>query len=560
MNNLNGDINAWQEQYAQLMSTLFEESMGSVIFAAFTADMQEAWGRLVRHWEESPEQLESIQDTWKAALNTYAESIKTPQNNPLSSVKHLKGLHGELEKCLKQTINDAPGINETDQRLLNFCSRQLINALAAENWPMTNEAVVKKAFESQGASIMQGMKNFQDHLFAGKNGFEVKTSREEDYSLGVTLAVTPGEVIFQNHLFQLIQYYPFSQQVNKEPLLIIPPWINKYYVLDLSPTESFVQWAVKQGHSVFIMSWVNPDQRHKELDLDDYLSDGALEAIDVVKRICDCDKVNLLGFCIGGLLAGLTAAWLKQKGSDDLNSLTLLNTMFDYSDPGEVAVFLSERMLAAVDKTVGETGLLNGAYLRKAFTLLREDRMFWPYVVNNYFLGNAPKPNPLLYWNNDSANLAATMFKTYINDMYLQNKLFTGQSYEFAGQAIRLDAIDIPVLAVAGRADHIVPWGSAFSSVLPMQDVEFVLSDAGHIVGVLNPPSKQRYAYWHGAIMGDAVSAESWLKKAQRNSGSWWGHWDKWLSGCSDEMIRARFPGEGGLEALENAPGSYVKE
>lgn len=559
MNNLDGDISAWQEQIVQLMGTLFEESLGSVIFAAFSADVQEAWGRLIIHWEDRPAQLEEIQLAWKNALDTYTDLIKSPQSNPYSSVNHLKDLHHELEACLKHVINDAPGIAVDDKRLLNFCSRQLVNALAAENWPMTNEAVVKKAFESQGASIMQGMKNFQDHILSGDKGFEVKTSSEDDYSLGVSLALTPGEVIFQNHLFQLIQYYPFSQQVNKEPLLIIPPWINKYYVLDLDPTESYVQWAVKQGHSVFMVSWVNPDQGHKDLDLDNYLEEGALVAIDAVKRICACDKVNLLGFCLGGLLAGLTAAWLKQKDSDDLNSLTLLNTMLDYAEPGEVKVFLSEKIMAAIEIAVSDTGLLNGAYLRKAFTLLREDRMFWPYIVNNYFLGKTPKPNPLLFWNNDSVNLTIIMFKTYINDMYLQNKLFTEQAYEIAGQKIRLDAIDVPVFAVASKRDHIVPWASAFSSVLPMQDVEFVLSDAGHIVGIVNPPGKQRYAYWHGPVSGSSASINSWLKEANHKPGSWWDHWDMWLSGLSDKKTRARFPGEGGLEVLESAPGSYVK-
>ena len=560
MENLDNDLNNWQQQYVRMLAGMFDDGLGNAIFAALTADIQDAWQRLIVCWDSEPEKLQSILATWQSSLEVYQASLATAGSVPAKYTEDLQQLHANLKNCLNQVIDEAPNLLGTDHRLLGFATRQLVNALTIENWPLTNEKVMKKAFESNGASLVQGMQNFQEQVFNTQQAPEVKTSSEADFLLGETIALTPGEIIYQNKLFQLIQYYPFSQEVCKQPLVIIPPWINKYYVLDLTPVDSLVQWAVRQGHTVFVLSWVDPDQSLKDLDFDDYLKQGSRRAIEVALDVTQSDSVNLIGFCVGGLLAAITAGWMKRQNNPCINSLTLLNTMLDYSEPGDLGVFLSERILKAIDLTVGQSQILSGKHLRRTFMAIREDRMFWPYVVNNYLLGRDPKPNPMLYWNNDSTNLPYPMFKTYMHDFYLQNKLFNDAGYNIAGQAIKVGELDIPVFAVASKKDHIVPWHSAFSSVAPMEDVEFVLSDAGHIVGIINPPGKQRYGYWHGAITDNLSSTDEWLKDSTHKAGSWWEHWGRWILALSTEKVAARFPGAGDYVSLESAPGSYAKK
>ena len=345
--------------------------------------------------------------------------------------------------------------------------------------------------------MMTGFSTLQEDIRTSIIGLDVKSAGKDDFKVGETLAITPGEVIYQNSLFQLIQYYPSSQEVYSTPLLIVPPWINKFYVLDLTPTNSFVQWAVRQGYTVFMISWINPDKDQDNLNLSDYLIKGCITAVDKTRELTGAARVDLAGYCIGGLLAACSTALMAGTGNHTIGTLTLFNTMLDHGESGDIGVFLSRRMLSSLEEKSKEDGILDGRILRQMFTMLREDRMFWPYVVNNYLLGRTPKPDPILYWNHDATNIPLPMLIEIIRDMYHKNSLVTPGDYLLAGESICLDAIEIPVFVLACKRDHIIPWQSAYKSVFHFSgETSFTLSDAGHVMGVLNPPNKNRGGYW----------------------------------------------------------------
>ncbi|MBF8270083.1 MAG: poly(3-hydroxyalkanoate) synthetase, partial [Gammaproteobacteria bacterium] len=326
------------------------------------------------------------------------------------------------------------------------------------------------------------------------------------------------------------------------------------------PADSFVQWAVRQGHTVFMMSWVNPDTSHADLGLADYLVRGAIEAVTAVAGLSASPRLNVAGYCIGGFLAACTAAYLAAGNRDNIATLTLFNTMLDYSEPGDIGVFLSDRMLTSLEEHLQTQGTLDGRIMRQAFTMLREDRMFWPYVVNNYLLGKAPAPNPVLYWNRDATNLPRRMLSEFLRDMYRNNALCNSDNYTLAGRTISLDQVAVPVYALACRNDHIIPWRSAYNSTLLLAgDVRFVLSDSGHVMGVVNPPNKRQSGYWYAGVARDATDANTWLAGAVRQEGSWWPHWHAWLAGRQSGSVAARFPGADGNRIIERAPGRYVK-
>lgn len=559
MNSPSIDQNNWLEQYTRMLELLIERNSGDFLLSAFAADIQEAWLRAMEHWQKSPERYSEVKQQWDEALTGFNASISSAGHNPLKAIKDLKILHAALGRYLNSIVENTPELNDGDRQLLNFGVRHIISAMDPEFWPAANADVVKAAMETNGGSFIQGMQNFYDDISKSVIGLDVKTAGENDFVLGETIATTPGEIVYENDIFQLIQYYPFSQKVFQHPLLIVPPWINKFYVLDLNPSDSFVHWAVRQGHTVFMISWVNPDDRHRHLGLADYLVDGCLQAVEVVKKISGQRSVNLAGYCIGGMLAACATAYLAGE-NNSIRTLTLFNTMLDYSDPGEIGVFLSERMLSALDDEMKTRGIMDGRIMRQAFTMLREDRMFWPFVVNNYFLGRSPEPNPVLFWNQDATNLPYPMLKEFLTDMYINNTLVDEVGYMLAGKHISLQQVDVPVYALACRNDRIIPWQSAFNSTLHFSgEVCFVLSDSGHVMGVINPPGKKRSGFWSSGNGAQETAPHGWLENAGHHEGSWWPHWHDWLAGRQPDLIGARFPGGEGIKIIESAPGRYVK-
>ena len=560
MNSSPFELSNWLDQYSRMLAVLFERNLGDFLLSALLADIQEAWLRALEKWRQSPDRYDAIQQRWLAALTRFNESLPMNQKNPAAAIHDLKLLHTELERCFKAMVEETPGLERDDKRLLSFGVRHLVNALAPEYWPVTNQDVLNAAVVSNGMSYFNGLQNFFDDMSNSVVGLDVKTANAEDFVIGESLAVTPGEVVFENDLLQLIQYYPCSRQVLQDPLLIVPPWINKFYVLDLNPTDSFVQWALRQGHTVFMISWANPDAGNGELSLEDYLVRGCVQAINEVRNITGTQHLNLAGYCIGGMLATCAVAYLTGDTTNPISSLTLLNTMLDYSEPGEVGVFLSERMLAALEQHLATNDILDGRIMRQAFTMLREDRMFWPYIVNNYLLGKAPEPNAVLYWNQDATNLPRRMLLEFLGDMYRDNALVGGEDYSIAGRSMNLEQIDIPVYALACHTDHIIPWRSAYHSIQQFSgDVRFVMSDSGHVMGVVNPPNKRQSGYWYAKGENNNLDPESWLQVAEYHAGSWWPHWHEWLSGLNSNFVDARLPGGTGVPIIEPAPGRYVK-
>lgn len=559
MNSLPFDLNNWLDQYSRMLAVLFERNLGDILLSALLADIQEAWLRALENWRQSPDRYDAIQQQWLTALARFNESLSAIQNDPAAAVNGLKTLHSELERSLKAMVDETPALGVTDKRLLSFGVRHLVNALAPDCWPVANQGVLKTAIASNGMSVFNGMQNFFEDMSGSVTGLEVKTANAGDFVIGETLAVTPGEIVFENELLQLIQYYPGSRQVLQEPLLIVPPWVNKYYVLDLTPADSLVQWAVRRGHTVFMISWVNPDAGKADLGLEDYLVNGSVQAVTEVLNVTASRKLNLAGYCIGGMLATCTAAYFSGDADIPVNSLTLFNTMLDYREPGELGIFLSERMLAVLQTHLAAEGVLDGRIMRQAFTMLREDRMFWPYIINNYLLGRAPEPNPVLFWNQDATNLPRRMLMEFLADMYRDNALVSREDYRLGGRAMNLGRINIPVYALACRTDHIIPWHSAYRSVLPIAgQVRFVLADSGHVMGVVNPPNRRNSGYWLTGAGDKTDDPESWLQAAEYHRGSWWPHWHEWLSGLQNKQVDARLPGDTGARIIESAPGSYV--
>ena len=553
------DNDQWLSMYQRMLDLLLEQKSADFLASAFMVDMREAWTRAVTGWSQSPQRYAGIRQEWEQALGRFNDNSGQHGNNPQRAVRDLRELHGSLGHCLRAMVQETPDISVEDRRILLFGVRHIVNAMSPDYWPASNEEVIRTFFDTCGASMMQGFNTFQEDIHNSVIGLDVKSAGRDDYRVGETLAITPGEVVYQNRLFQLIQYYPFSQEVYATPLLIVPPWINKFYVLDLTPTDSFVQWAVKRGYTVFMISWNNPGLDEEPLGLADYLVEGCITAINKARELSTDGQVNLAGYCIGGLLAACAAAYLAGKGNNTLLTLTLINTMLDHEEPGDIGVFLSERMLSALEHRGEEQGILDGRILRQTFTMLREDRMFWPYVVNNYFLGRPPKPNPVFYWNQDATNIPLPMLIEIIRELYHGNNLVQDGGYSLAGRELELERVDCPVFILACRNDHIVPWKSAYrSTALFGGKTRFTLSDAGHVMGVINPPSRQRGGYWEQSSNDFPEDAAQWLAHAGYHNGAWWDHWYQWNAEHQGGRVRARFPGQSGVHIIEPAPGSYV--
>jgi polyhydroxyalkanoate synthase len=380
------------------------------------------------------------------------------------------------------------------------------------------------------------------------------------FKLGQNIATTPGKVIFQNDLMQLLQYQPSTEQVHLKPLLVVPPWINKYYILDLSPANSFIKWAVDQGHTVFLISWVNPDERLAHKIFDDYLLEGPLTALDVIEKITGQREVNAVGYCLGGTLLAITVAYLAAKKDDRILSGTYFTTMLDFSEPGELGIFLDEEQISLLEEKMKEKGYLDGSSMATTFNMLRANDLIWSFYVNNYLLGNEATAFDLLYWNSDSTRMPAKMHSFYLRNMYQQNLLIQPNGISLNGQGIDLSLINTPGYFVSTQEDHIAPWKSTYKGIhLLSSPVKFILGGSGHIAGIINPPVKNKYFYYTNNKAKTTKNPDSWLSGAKTMQGSWWNDWAKWISGYAGEKIPARIPGTGLYPALEDAPGSYVK-
>jgi polyhydroxyalkanoate synthase len=451
---------------------------------------------------------------------------------------------------------DTAKLEPRAKKKLEFFTRQYVDAMSPANFPWSNPEALKLAAQTEGESMKRGMLNLAADLDKGM----ISMTDESAFEVGRNLAVTPGAVVYENDFMQLIQYRPSSATVLERPLVMVPPCINKYYILDLQPENSFVRYAVERGHTVFMVSWRNVPPAMGRATWDDYLEHGVMRALAVAQEICGADKVNALGFCVGGTLLGAALAVLRAKGDERVASLTLLATMLDFSDTGELSVFVDEAYVSQRERDFADGGVLHGRELAITFASLRANDLIWHYVVNNYLKGGTPEPFDLLYWNADSTNLPGAMYVYYVRNTYLENKLRVPGKLTMCGVPVDLGRVDMPAYVLATREDHIVPWRTAYASTRLLGGrMEFVLSASGHIAGVINPASKNRRNFWLNAQL--EPDPERWLAAATPRPGSWWKHWGDWLAAFGGRDVPARSdPGSARYREIEPAPGRYVKE
>lgn len=461
-------------------------------------------------------------------------------------------------RWMQSTVREVEGLDDKTAKKVDFYTRQFVDAMAPSNFVMTNPEVLRATVESGGENLIKGLQNLLDDLERGKGNLAIKMTDLEAFRLGENIAVTPGKVVFQNDLMQLIQYTPSTETVLRTPLLIVPPWINKYYILDLKPEKSFIKWCVDQGITVFVISWVNPDASLGEKTFEDYMKLGPLAAMDVIEKATGEMKVHALGYCVGGTLLSATLAWLAEKRRVRVASATLLTTQVDFTNAGDLLVFVDEEQISAIEEEMQQAGVLEGVRMSMAFNMLRSNDLIWPYVINNYLKGQQPSTFDLLHWNSDSTRMPAANHSYYLRNCYLENRLSAG-TMVLDNTILDLSKVKIPIYNLATREDHIAPpqsvlYGSQFFG----GPVRYVLAGSGHIAGVINPPATGKYQYWTNDRI-DYPAVENWLKDAQEHKGSWWPDWQAWLKAIDAETIAARPVGTGALPAIEDAPGSYVR-
>jgi polyhydroxyalkanoate synthase len=455
-------------------------------------------------------------------------------------------------------VRDAEGLDPHTRKKAAFYVQQVTNAIAPSNFVLTNPEVLRETLTSNGDNLVRGMKMLAEDIEAGRGTLRIRQSDPSNMEVGVNMATTPGKVIFQNDLMQLIQYAPTTESVLRTPLLIVPPWINKFYILDLKPDKSFIKWCVDQGVTVFVISWVNPDKSLGDKTWEDYMKEGPLAAMDAIERVTGEMKVHTMGYCVGGTLLATTLAWLADKRRVRVTSATFLAAQVDFTNAGDLLVFVDEDQISAIERDMRASGVLEGAKMAMAFNMLRSNDLIWSYVVSNYLKGKQPSSFDLLHWNSDATRMPAANHSYYLRNCYLENRLSTG-SMVLDNTLLDLSKVKVPVYNLATREDHIAPADSVlYGSQFFGGPVKYVLSGSGHIAGVVNPPASGKYQYWTNDNIQDVTLAD-WLKAAQEHKGSWWPDGRQWLETIDSEQVAAREAGAAALPPIEDAPGSYVR-
>jgi len=458
----------------------------------------------------------------------------------------------------QELVKNAEGLDSHTRRKAEFYVQQITNALAPSNFVLTNPEVLRETLASSGDNLVRGMKMLAEDIEAGHGTLRIRQSDPSNLEVGVNMATTPGKVIFQNELMQLIQYEPSTENVLRTPLLIVPPWINKFYILDLKPEKSFIKWCVDQGISVFVISWVNPDKSLRAKTWDDYMKEGPLAAMDAIERVTGEMKVHTMGYCVGGTLLATTLAWLAEKRRVRVTSATFLAAQVDFTHAGDLLVFVDEDQVSAIERDMQASGVLEGAKMAMAFNMLRSNDLIWSYVVSNYLKGQQPSAFDLLHWNSDATRMPAANHSYYLRNCYLENRLSSG-TMVLDNTLLDLSKVKVPVYNLATREDHIAPADSVlYGSQFFGGPVKYVLSGSGHIAGVVNPPSLGKYQYWTNDSIKNVTLAQ-WLKGASEHKGSWWPDWREWLQSIDPEQVPARAVGAAAMPPIEDAPGSYVR-
>ena len=508
------------------------------------------WGNAIsraRTGEEPPEAIQPERGD---------KRFQDPEWGKNAFFDFLKQVYLVTSRWANDLVERADGLDEHTRHKASFYVKQISNAISPSNFILTNPELFRETVASNGENLVRGMKMLAEDIAAGKGDLKLRQADYSSFEVGRNLATTPGKIVGRSDVAEIIQYEPATTTVLKRPLLICPPWINKFYILDLNPEKSFIRWAVEQGHTVFVVSWVNPDERHGAKNWEAYIREGLQYALDTIERTTGEHEVNAVGYCVGGTLLAAALALMAQEGDDRIRSATLFATQVDFTYAGDLKVFVDDDQVAAVERSMNEKGYLEGTRMATAFNMLRSGDLIWPYVVNNYMRGKDPLPFDLLYWNADSTRMAAANHSYYLRNCYLENTLSQGRM-ELAGHTLSLSDITIPVYNLATKDDHIAPARSVFLGCQYFGGkVDYVLAGSGHIAGVVNPPKSKKYQFWTDGK--PAGSLEDWLAKATEHPGSWWPHWQEWILEEDDRRAKARKPGKG-VKVLGDAPGTYVR-
>jgi polyhydroxyalkanoate synthase len=515
------------------------------------------WGKALKHYVEAQEALRSGR--------LVAPEDNTPKDkrfsNPLWEThpyfNFIKQQYLLSSEAMERAIEGLDHLDAKDKRRVEYFSRQIIDMLAPTNFLGTNPEALSRAVETDGESLVKGLENLVHDIEANDGEVMVTLADREAFSVGENLGTTPGQVVFRNRMFELIQYAPATEQVHATPLIVFPPWINKFYVMDLKPQNSLIKWIVDQGYTLFVVSWVNPDASYADVGMETYVKEGYLEAIRVAKDITGEDKVNVVGYCIAGTTLALTLALMDRRKDRSVRSATFFTTLTDFSDQGEVGVFLDDDFVDGIEREVAQKGFLHSFFMARTFSFLRSNDLVYGPAIRSYMMGESPPAFDLLYWNGDSTNLPARMTVEYLRRL-CQGDEFARGTYDIDGEVLSLKGVKVPLCAIACETDHIAAWRSSFRGVAGMgsKDKTFILAESGHIAGIVNPPARRKYGHY----ISDATLEEpdSWRTGASRQEGSWWPRWEEWLRRRSGKLVPARAPGSEAYPPLCPAPGTYV--
>ncbi|ESY49229.1 class I poly(R)-hydroxyalkanoic acid synthase [Mesorhizobium sp. RSR380A] len=543
-------------------------------------DMVKTFSKLSEYWLADPQRALEAQTrlfagymtVWGNAIQKVSPNAEAPEDavKPERGDKRfqdpewgrnaffdfLKQAYLVTSRWAADLVEHAEGLDDHTRHKASFYVKQVSNAISPSNFILTNPELFRETIASNGENLVRGMKMLAEDIAAGKGDLKLRQADYSPFEIGKNVATSPGKVVGRSDVAEIIQYDPTTETVLKRPLLICPPWINKFYILDLNPQKSFIRWAIEQGHTVFVISWINPDERHGAKGWEAYIREGLQYGLEMIEKATGEKEVNAIGYCVGGTLLAAALALLAQEGDNRIKSATFFTTQVDFTHAGDLKVFVDEDQVAAVEKSMNEKGYLDGTKMATAFNMLRSGDLIWPHVINNYMRGKDPLPFDLLYWNADSTRMAAANHSFYLRNCYLENNLTRGVM-ELAGRTVSLADVTIPVYNLASKEDHIAPALSVFlGSQYFGGDVEFVMAGSGHIAGVVNPPAAKKYQYWTGGKpTGDFGQ---WLASAVEHPGSWWTHWQHWIETQDDTLVPARKPGKH-MKTLGDAPGTYVK-
>jgi polyhydroxyalkanoate synthase len=520
----------------------------------------ELWQQYMRLWQVTTQRMLGQQVEPVAAPAPGDKRFKDPAWKDEVVFDYIKQSYLLTARWLQGTVKEVEGVDEKTAQKVDFYTRQFVDAMSPSNFVLTNPQVMKATLDSKGENLVKGLQNLLTDLERGKGRLAIRQTDMDAFQVGGNVATSPGKVVYQNEVMQLIQYAPRTEQVYATPLLIVPPWINKFYILDLKPENSFIKWATERAYTVFVISWINPDERLTKLVFEDYMRLGPLAALDAIEKATGQKKASAIGYCIGGTLMAATLAYMAARSDDRIVACTLFTAQVDFTEPGELGVFIDEDQLAGIEEVMERKGYLDGTEMATTFNMLRANDLIWSFVVNNYLLGKDPFPFDLLFWNADATRMPAAMHSYYLRNMYQKNLLAKPGGLVIDNVPIDLRKISIPIYLQAGKDDHIAPAKSVYKATqLFCGPVRFMLAGSGHIAGVVNPPHAGKYQHWLNDAPTNPPTLDEWRAEATEYPGSWWNDWDRWLSEKSGAKVRARIPGEGGLPALEDAPGSYVK-